>query len=338
MNDDIHHYEKKLANQLRLLGGEDFPDGEKRIILEYAQMLQARNLNKGRIAKGVYLLRELKRHLRCDFENADKKKIEELTRWINDNPSWRAWTKSDARGILKRFYRWLRTGKYEGPYPNEVAWLKSGVKVNELEEPEIISAEEIEKVIKAASRPRDRALIAVDFEGGFRIGEMLGMKVGSVSFDEYGAKVLVSRGKTGGRPVRLITSSPVLAKWLEEHPQRDDPSAPLWPSLDHSSGKGKRLAYMSAREIIVDNAKRAGIKRRIYPHLFRHSAATRDALSPPSTSNQIMGRLLITRVSIDSPPCNRVCSTVYNSKAGPVIGDGEVDYVPRLLCIGRDFY
>ncbi|HMD79589.1 MAG TPA: tyrosine-type recombinase/integrase, partial [Nitrososphaerales archaeon] len=262
MDDDIHHYDKKLENQLRLLSAENFAESEKTLVRSYARMLEARGLNKGRISKAIFLLRQMRRQLPCSFRDADKARIEELVIWINENSRYGAWTRSDAKGLLKRFYRWVRTGKYEGPYPDEVAEIRAGVKVNELEEPEVLTSDEIEMMIKAADKPRDKAFIAVVFEGGFRIGEMLRMRVGSVSFDERGARILVRKGKTGGRPVRLITSAPILSRWVEAHPLRESSDAPLWPSLDHNCGKGKRLSYQSAREILVDNAKKAGIKKR----------------------------------------------------------------------------
>jgi hypothetical protein len=111
--DDIHHYDKKLANQARLLG-ETFPEEEKQLILSYARMLEARRLNKGRIAKAVFLLRELRRNLEGDFRGADATKIESLVIRINGNKRYGAWTHSDAKGLLKRFYRWPCFSKYEG--------------------------------------------------------------------------------------------------------------------------------------------------------------------------------------------------------------------------------
>jgi integrase/recombinase XerD len=274
---DIHHYPVKLANQLKLLRMEDFPSGEKKLIEDYTNMLLSKNINKGRIAKAIFLLRYLRKQLPCDFVDGDKRKIEDLVVWVNDKPTWGAWTKSDARGLLKRFYRWLRFGKYKGPYPDEVAEIQTGIKKNEEREVEVLETQEIEAMIRVADRIRDKAFIAVIFEAGLRIGEMLRLNVGSVSFDEHGAKVLVRIGKTGGRPVRLIASAPLLGRWLEVHTQRVDVRAPLWPSLDHSTGKGKRLSYQSAREIVVDNAAKAGVKKRVWPHLSRHTAATRDA-------------------------------------------------------------
>jgi integrase len=40
------------------------------------------------------------------------------------------------------------------------------------------------------------------------------------------AEVLVN-GKTGSRPLPLINSIPYVKDWLESHPQRGNPSAPV---------------------------------------------------------------------------------------------------------------
>jgi hypothetical protein len=51
VDDDLHPYDKKLDNQLKLLAEESFPNEEKDLIRSYARMLQARGLNKDRIAR-----------------------------------------------------------------------------------------------------------------------------------------------------------------------------------------------------------------------------------------------------------------------------------------------
>jgi ribosomal protein L40E len=93
-----------------------------------------------------------------------------------------------------------------------------------------------------------------------------------VQFDEFGAVLLVN-GKTGQRRVRVIASEPRLHQWIENHPFKDDPDAPLWITIGTNS-RYKIWNYGTAREVIKKIARKAGIKKRVYPHLFRHSRAT----------------------------------------------------------------
>jgi integrase len=50
-------------------------------------------------------------------------------------------------------------------------------------EPDVLTEEEARKMISAAASVRDKGLVAVLFEGGFRIGEALGMRISDIAFD-----------------------------------------------------------------------------------------------------------------------------------------------------------
>ena len=110
------------------------------------------------------------------------------------------------------------------------------------------------------------------YESGCRIGEILSLMIRNVEFDEYGCVLLVD-GKTGQRRVRVIASAPKLASWIDNHPLRDQPDAPLWVNLG-AKNRRRALTYGGAKSILKEIVDRAGIKKRVYPHLFRHSRAT----------------------------------------------------------------
>ena len=55
---------------------------------------------------------------------------------------------------------------------------------------------------------------------------------------------------------------------------KDDPEALLWIKLSGNK-KGNPVDYNDLRMQIKKIAKRAGIKKRIYPHIFRHARATK---------------------------------------------------------------
>jgi len=96
-----------------------------------------------------------------------------------------------------------------------------------------------------------------------------------VDFDDIGAKLLVD-GKTGVDFSRIIASAPALAVWLDNHPLRDNPKAPVWIAFG-SKSRHKQLSYAAARSVLKDCVKRAGLSKRIYFHLFRHTRATQAA-------------------------------------------------------------
>lgn len=137
---------------------------------------------------------------------------------------------------------------------------------------ELLTEEEVMKLIEATPHTRDKALVAVLWDGGLRIGEAASLKIKNVRFDKYGG-ILIVRGKTDWRRVRIVFSIPYLMNWIEEHPLREDPEAPLWVTLG-IGGKIKPMTYSLIRKQLKTMARKAGIKKRIHAHLFRHSRAT----------------------------------------------------------------
>jgi ribosomal protein L40E len=93
-----------------------------------------------------------------------------------------------------------------------------------------------------------------------------------VSFDEYGA-VIVVKGKKGERRIRLVTSAPCLASWMDIHPERDTPDAPLWVNIG-TTNHGRAYDYNAARKLLRELAEKAGVRKRVNPYSFRHSTAT----------------------------------------------------------------
>ena len=112
------------------------------------------------------------------------------------------------------------------------------------------------------------------YESGCRIGELLSLKMKHISVDQYGAVLMVD-GKTGCRRVRIISSSSLLSAWINNYPNSGDPEAPLWPprSSNHLYKK-EPVEHASIYRVLGKLSKKAGIKKKIYPHLFRHSRAT----------------------------------------------------------------
>ena len=271
---DIHDYEQKLQACIRRIENEKFPEEDKLLLTSYLKHMGAQGVSKGRVFKLAWTLLTLRRHLTCNLREADRGRIEELMNWLN-HTDFSANTKSDDKKILKKFYKYVRYGNADKttPFPIEVSWIDTSIKKNEQVEPDVITETEAKRMIDAALTIRDKALVAVLFEGGFRIGEALGMRVLDVAFDENGAKLSV-HGKTGSRTVRIIAAAPILAMYIEQHPFKES-QGPLWIHYGTFHKYG-RMSYQSARETLIRIADLAGITKRIHPHLFRHSAATRD--------------------------------------------------------------
>jgi integrase/recombinase XerD len=89
---------------------------------------------------------------------------------------------------------------------------------------------------------------------------------------EGGYKFTFPEGKTGIRTVVLIRSSSYIDHWIRTHPKKEKLDEPLWIAQD---GKGyRKLDRHTIYGIVQKVAKKAGISKRVHPHLFRHTRAT----------------------------------------------------------------
>lgn len=156
-------------------------------------------------------------------------------------------------------------------------WIKNNEPKNNLLPEELITEEEVMKLVNAAGHPRDKAFVFALYESGARIGELLPLKIKHINFDSQITWIMVN-GKTGQRRIPLVVSTPYLATWLNMHPTNSNPDAFLWTKIALRNQQGRNadeeIAYSTVRKILRQIFEKAGMKKGYNPHLFRHSRAT----------------------------------------------------------------
>ena len=174
---------------------------------------------------------------------------------------------------VRSFYRFLTLEKEVEQDPTEL--LESPQIGKHL--PEVLSVEEIDSIINVidVSKPegiRDRAIIEVLYGCGLRISELCNLRISQLYVED---KYIRVKGK--GSKERLVPIEGVaidrVREWLvtrmgyKVKPSEEDY---VFVSLT----RGSRLSRISLFVYIKDYAERAGIKKNISPHTFRHSFAT----------------------------------------------------------------
>ena len=260
----------------------------KKMLLEYHDMRQG---NGHKIGSDVYTLRILL----TLSENIKKpyKKItqQELASFFNSNlmryystkkgkAAYSPKTLWNYKASIKTFFRWVYGTEEDEPAPQVVKWIKRKTISKDLKRTlpkEILTKEEIDKLIQTAKHPRDKAIISVLFESGMRAGELLGMNEKDITFYSNYAEWEIN-GKTGKRKVWIVEAMPYLRNWLtwlKEHPTAKGNTDNIWVSVYQDENKeGRPLATYSLDCLIKRLAKKAKINRRIWTHLVRHSSAT----------------------------------------------------------------
>lgn len=234
----------------------------RRILVDFDQEKAAQGAAEGTRYMYLFCLVKLAKEFKGrSFKTLLKKDI------ITFFEKWKDYKSPSLKVSIKAFYKWL----HGGTYPESVSWIKThGFAKRKLPE-DLLTQDEVKKLADSCLNPRDRALILLLYESGARAGELIGINLKDVKFDEYGAVIMLN-GKTGMRRVRIIDCVPDLKVWLNNHPRAKDPNAPLFLEL---RGKFNYLGNHATLANILRAAKRrSGLNKRIYPHLFRHSRAT----------------------------------------------------------------
>ena len=278
-NRDIHNYDRTMTRLIQHIESSDVSDDTKQLLLDFDRaMLLLEQLGKPRRIKLQSTLFLLAR----EYFHGDLRRVTEdqIKNCIRDLEGKRLspWTVASYRVAIKKFYTWLAYGDRMAEMdeaPTIVKWIKVRVKKKDqprIQARDILTEEEAFKLIAVADHPRDRAFISMIYELGARVGEMGGLNVGDVTRDRY-SFIVDLNGKTGHRTPRIVLSDPYLSEWLSHHPQKDDPAAPLWVCPDGKAGY-ERMQYAALRALVQRLRKKAGIIKRLYPHLFRHSRVT----------------------------------------------------------------
>jgi len=275
---DIHNFPKK--NEYMKERVKRYKNANSKIALSFIDHLVAEGCSEPRlffyITKCATILRIMKENgLKFTFKEATKQDIEKLMTAIY-SLQYRALTKNGLAYTLKKLVQYAKTGSIERgvPFPEEVSWVRANFKEKSprVTADKVLSEEEFAQFMSHVNSPRDRAMLYCFYEGAFRPGELLNMKIGNVQFlDQY--VVITTTGKTGEKRIPLVISMQPLLEWLKQHPDKDNPEAPLWPSLS-SQTYGKALSYLGFIKIVRTIARRAGLNKKVWPYLFRHSRLT----------------------------------------------------------------
>ena len=135
--------------------------------------------------------------------------------------------------------------------------------------PKILSREEVARLIDASSGLFERTLLMVLYGTGMRRSEVARLKIADI--DSQRMVIHVVNGK-GGKD-RDLPLSPALLETLRAYWRWLKPRIYLFPSRMHRD-REQPITDKIVWRACVEARKRAGIRKRVTPHLIRHSWAT----------------------------------------------------------------
>ncbi len=142
--------------------------------------------------------------------------------------------------------------------------------------PDILNIEEVEKFldnIPLVSRfgKRDRAMFEILYSCGLRVSEVVNLKMQNIDFNE---ELIRFKGK--GEKERIVPVGEKGIKYLWGYIKEGRYNAKAKSISDYVflNRSGRKLTRQGFWKILKKYAKRSGINKNIYPHIFRHSFAT----------------------------------------------------------------
>jgi len=294
MEKEIHGYDKEYEAQKRNVINSDLSEKNKELVLKFDALcyIQER-LSKPRRIKLIGHIRRLSEYINKDFEETTISDLKHCLLQIEEQERLRLWTKQGYRVVMKKFFSWVAYGddykekiRVDG-YPQLVKWINTTIKSKDtpkVKASDILTKEEVQLLIKSAQSIRDKAFISLLYELGARIGEVGNLNIKDVTRTEYGYLIDL-KGKTGTRTPLVVFSASVLSMWLNNHPLKNTPEAPLW--VMKVSGEHKRMMYDSLRALVIRITERAKITKRVHPHLFRHTRVSHILLDKSMNESQV---------------------------------------------------
>jgi len=128
--------------------------------------------------------------------------------------------------------------------------------------PEVLSKEEVKKLIDSAETKKSRLIMSLLYSSGLRVSEAVNLKVQDINFEEKTG--WVRKGK--GSKDRMFIISEHLCKQLKDYLKKRNNT--------YVFSKDKPLTTRNIQKIIKNVREKSEINKKITPHTLRHSFAT----------------------------------------------------------------
>jgi site-specific recombinase XerD len=245
-----------------------------------SEFLEYLEIEKGRSVKTVenydrYLVRFLAFSKISSPSRITERDVREFRLYLNREPGTSGSMKHKTQNYyliaIRAFLKFLRKRGIESLSPERIELAKVGGR-----DLDLMSQEELNRLMKTPSGAslsslRDRAIMELFFSTGLRVSELCSLDRDlDLTRDEFSI-----RGK--GEKVRVVFLSSEAKKAIKEYlAKRSDLDEALFVQMGKNAKNTKdlRLTPRSVERLIKKYAVKAGITRKVTPHVIRHSFAT----------------------------------------------------------------
>ncbi len=131
--------------------------------------------------------------------------------------------------------------------------------------PDVLSKEEVGKMLKVTENLKHKCLIALIYSCGLRRSEAINLRLEDI---DSGRMLIKIRGAKGQKD-RYVQLARSILELLRSYHQKEKPRVWVFEGVN-----GSQYSATSISNDVKNAAYKAGIKKRVHPHMLRHSFAT----------------------------------------------------------------
>ncbi|MGC8692607.1 MAG: site-specific integrase, partial [Thermoplasmata archaeon] len=157
----VKPYKDSLEDEFKRLEMEDYSEEVKKSIKKFVNDLRIKEgVSEVRLMGYVQRLRKIAEIIPDGFLNPKEEDIEKVLEHLYSE-NYKDWTRYTFITMLKKYYRWkLKT------LPEYIAKLNIKIKDNGKMPDDLLTKEDVNKLIENSKNARDRALFAVLYDSG----------------------------------------------------------------------------------------------------------------------------------------------------------------------------
>jgi integrase/recombinase XerD len=208
---------------------------------------------------------------RLTLEQASRETIVDFLRSLYER-------KLDSRSVarhlvtLRQFFRFAMIEGYVKEDPTETVEsprFRMGL-------PMFLSVEEVDRLLAAPDAStiiglRDKAMIEVMYSAGLRVSELCGLRVSDIHFDAGYLRCMGKGSKERLVPIGRDAMEVVQLYLRESRPKLLRDNSPELLFLNRKGGGCSRHGFWKT---VSDSGRKAGLRKKLKPHMLRHSFAT----------------------------------------------------------------
>jgi integrase/recombinase XerD len=268
----------------KFLENEPVSDASKSVVNEYFLDIKLSNLKPKTVLSNVTIMMFILKTIKTDLDKLTEADSKIFQSALLDSKYAESTQKMYIIGF-KRFLRWYaKNGHTKGKkkYLEICSNIQRKFHLKQVVLSDLLTADEVERMLAATHTNRNAAIIALLYDTGCRIGELVSVRMKDVVVVGEDWNITFPESKTKPRSVLLTLSIDPLSKYMDKHPNKNNPNGLLFVTAKKMNigtkekpiNVYKSIDTDTIREILKVTAIKANVDKRVFPHIFRHTRST----------------------------------------------------------------